>query len=254
MEIMTATGRTLQVREHGAAGPAVVLIHGWMMSSDVFEPLIDALAAHARVLAVDLRGAGRSDRVDSYDLEGYASDVAAVLDHCGRATLVGHSMGGAIAQIVAAEHSALVDKLILLNPVPAGGMQLPEDAMALFGASAGDREKQGIILGLACLQLGDDARARLLDIASTVDSAAIRESLVAWTAGGFADRLSQIRAETHVVTTSDPFLPPAFLQQSIVDHIDDASLHVLEGPGHYPMWEAPEETSRLLEALITTKP
>jgi len=110
--------------------------------------------------------------------------------------------------------------------------------------------KQGVILWLACLQLGGDARDRLLDIASTVDSAAIRESLVAWTAGGFADRLGQIRAETHVVTTSDPFLPPAFLQQSIVDHIDDASLHVLVGPGHYPMWEALEETSRMLEALL----
>ena len=253
MKISDESGRSINVRELGKEGPAVVLIHGWMMSSAVFDPLCDALAAHARVFAVDLRGAGGSDRADRYELEDYAADVAAVLDRVGCATLIGHSMGGAIAQLVAASQPQRVDKLILLNPVPAGGMPLPEDAMALFHASAGDREKQGVILDLACVRLEGSAKDRLLEIASTVDADAIRASLLAWTSGGFEDRLAHIRAETHVITTSDPFLPPAFLQQSIVDHVEGASLHVLEGPGHYPMWEAAAETAELLNGLLAER-
>ena len=79
MKISDESGRSINVRELGEEGPAVVLIHGWMMSSAVFDPLCDALAAHARVFAVDLRGSGGSDRADRYELEDYAADVAAVL-------------------------------------------------------------------------------------------------------------------------------------------------------------------------------
>ena len=240
----------MALREQGVSGPQVLLLHGWMTSGAVFSPVIDDLARSARVFTADLRGAGDSDSASSYELNDYARDVVAVLQEIGSATIVGHSMGGAIAQLVAIEQPKLVDKLILLNSVPARGMQLPDDAMALFAASAGDREKQAAILGVACLQLEDPARDQLLDIAATVDDAAIQQSLIAWTTGGFEDRLGAIRALTHVVATSDPFLPPALLQEAIVDRIDQAKLHVAEGPGHYPMWEAPKQTSELLASLI----
>ncbi len=251
MRIQTAKHRAIEVLRQGASGPPVVLVHGWMTSGSVFAPVMDNLARAARIFTPDLRGAGRSDPADSYRLDDYARDLISLLEQVGPATIVGHSMGGAIAQLVAAEQPTSVDKLILLNSVPARGMQLPEEAMALFATSAGNRDKQAAILSIACLQLKDAARDQLLDIAATVDDAAIQQSLEAWTTGGFEDRLGAIQAPTHVIATSDPFLSPALLQEAIVDRIDQAQLHVLEGPGHYPMWEDPEQTSALLQALIS---
>jgi pimeloyl-ACP methyl ester carboxylesterase len=211
-----------------------------MMGGAVFEPIVGPLCELGRLTIPDLRGAGASSEGEDYSLEGYASDVIKVLDEVGPSTVLGHSMGGAIAQLVAVDRPDLVERLILVNPVPAAGLPLPEEAMGLFSTSAGDRDKQAIILGMACLQLADEERDRLLDVAATVKAQAIVDSLAAWTAGGFADRLGEVSAPTHVIATSDPFLPPAFLQAAVVDLIDGAELHVLEGPGHYPMCEDPD--------------
>ena len=70
--------------------------------------------------------------------------------------------------------------------------------------------------------------------------------------GGFSDRLGEIGASTHVVATSDPFLPPAFLQAAVVDLIDDAKLHILDGPGHYPMSETPDAMVTLLREILAS--
>jgi non-heme chloroperoxidase len=69
-------------------------------------------------------------------------------------------------------------------------------------------------------------------------------------AGGFAERLSAIKAPTLVVATDDPFLPPAFLRQAVVSLIRGARLAVLPGPGHYVQVERPRETAALLEAFL----
>ena len=174
------------------------------MSSAVFDPLV-AFAAHARAFAVDSEGLA-TDRADRYEPEDHAADVAAVLDRVGRATLVGHSMGGAIAQLVAASQPQRIDKLILLNPVPAGGMPLPEDAMALFSASAGDREKRRDPRPRV---RPAPAKDRLRDRERCRRGRRPRCSRGPLAGSRIASRRS---AQTHVITTSDPFLPPAFLQ------------------------------------------
>ena len=251
MNINVSDVLELHVDTHGSAATSALLIHGWMTTGGVFAPILDPLTDVTKVFVPDLRGAGSSGSAGSYQLKDYAQDVIAVLEQIGSAALVGFSMGGAIAQLVAAERPDLVTRMILLNSVPARGMQLPEEARALFARSAGDRSLQRTILGMATLNLDDDACEHLLDLAATVDDTANKESFEAWTRGGFEDRLTEVRAPTHVIATSDPFLPPAFVQEAVVERIRDAQLHVIEGPGHYPMWEATEETGRLVAQLLT---
>lgn len=250
MKISISDDLELHVDEHGSAATSALLIHGWMTTGGVFAPILDQLTGVTKVYVPDLRGAGRSSSPGSYRLEDYAQDVIAILERVGGAALVGFSMGGAIAQLVAAERPDLVTKMILLNAVPARGMQLPAEAQALFASSAGDRALQRTILNMATLNLDADACDQLLDLAAAVDDTATRESLDAWTRGGFEDRLTEVRAPTHVIATSDPFLPPAFVQDAVVDQIQGAQLHVIEGPGHYPMWEASEETGQLVAQLL----
>lgn len=251
MKIEVSPGVFLSVRSIGEGPRTALLLHGWMVSGTLFDPLLHELDTPGWTFLVpDLRGAGDSDDASSYTIEDYVADVLVVLDTLDlrEVTLVGHSMGGLIGQVVAARCPDRIERLVLINPVPLGGIELPEEIFALFRASATDADKRVAVLELACI--AQDGRQHLMDSAATVSASAIVESLNAFTAGGFESCGPLVQAKTSVIATSDPFLPPAFLQEAVVDRIANASLHILEGPGHYGIVEDPKRSARLLETLL----
>ncbi len=106
------------LRDTGGDGPAVMLLHGWMATADLnwcaAYPALEQ--AGYRVLAIDHRGHGRGLRaLTPFRLADCADDAAAVLRELGiaRATIVGYSMGGAIAQLVAYRHPDVVSGVVL---------------------------------------------------------------------------------------------------------------------------------------------
>ncbi|MEA2302300.1 MAG: hypothetical protein QOE44_2835 [Solirubrobacteraceae bacterium] len=108
----------LFVRDSGGPGPAVVLLHGWMVSADInwagaYQPLIDA---GYRVLALDHRGHGRGLRsLEKFRLDDCADDAAAMITalDAAPAIAVGYSMGGPIAQLLARRHPHLLRGIVL---------------------------------------------------------------------------------------------------------------------------------------------
>lgn len=241
----------VEYREVGQGVP-VLFVHGWMASGKVFDRMLPI--AGLRCIVPDLRGTGASThRGESESIEHLGRDIIAVADAAGLKTfaLVGHSMGGLIAQWVASEVPERVTTLVLVNAVPASGMQLPPEADGLFSTSGGDRGKQGAILDLACKELAPADKAWLLDEAGRIDPARITRMYRAWTGASFVDRLARVQAKTLVIATDDPFLPPDFLRAAIVDKIAGATLHTLPGPGHYPNVERPAELARVVERFVT---
>jgi pimeloyl-ACP methyl ester carboxylesterase len=114
-----APGRgELFLRDTGGDGPVVMLLHGWMVSADVnwYGAYDDLAGAGYRVLAIDHRGHGRGLRsMEPFRLADCAADAAAalrVLD-AAPALLVGYSMGGAIAQLLARDHPDVVRGMVL---------------------------------------------------------------------------------------------------------------------------------------------
>jgi 3-oxoadipate enol-lactonase len=108
----------LFVRDTGGEGPTVMLLHGWVASADLnWWGAYDTLAAAGyRVLAVDHRGHGRGLRpLTPFRMTDCAGDAAAALRllDAGAALVVGYSMGGAIAQLMARDHSDVVSGLVL---------------------------------------------------------------------------------------------------------------------------------------------
>ena len=243
----------ISYRIEGEGDRPVLMIHGWMMNGGVYDDVLARLDRRGhRYVVPDLRGAGASDKPASgYTLDRYARDLLGLMESLGHDTftVVGHSMGGQIAQLVAATAPERVRGVAALCPVPASGVPLPPDAQGLF-RGATSAEPQGIILGLACKELSDAAKERLLGLGATVAAECIAESFDAWTGGGFADRLGSITAPTLVVATDDPFLPPDFLRAAVVDPIAGARLAHLPGPGHYVQVERPVETAAILEAFL----
>jgi esterase len=90
--------------------------------------------------------------------------VAIVEGIDGPVIVVGQSLGAQIAELVAAQHSDRVRGLVLLTPVPLGGTQLPDDAVAPFAALGGDRVTQRRLRAEISPQLSDEQLDRLTDI------------------------------------------------------------------------------------------
>ncbi|MCP3136874.1 alpha/beta fold hydrolase [Pyxidicoccus xibeiensis] len=247
-------GTSLHYRIMGEGPRTVVLVHGWMVSGAVWNSMLEKFdLTGLRLVIPDGRGTGQSGKpTGGYTLQQLAQDVLTVADAAGaqRFTLVGHSMGGQLAQWVAAQVPGRVDALMLVNPVPAAGLPLPPDAAGLFRTSAGNREQQATIVNLSCKTLPPEGLEAMLKDAANTCAPAIENIFDAWTKGGFAEKLSAITAPTLVVATDDAFLPPAFLRQSVVEPIRRARLAYLPGPGHYPQMERPVELAAMISSFL----
>jgi len=122
-EIAT-NGTTLHVRV-GGSGPAVVLLHGYGDTGDMWAPLAAELVRDHMVIVPDLRGMGLSaGATDGFTKKNQAADVAGVLDalHVQRADVVGHDIGNMVAFAFAIGHQDRTTRLVLMDaPVPGVG-------------------------------------------------------------------------------------------------------------------------------------
>ena len=98
----------------------LVLLHALGEDSTTWEPIWTDLESRFRVVALDLRGHGKSDWPGEYSFELMRGDVLGVLDQLGieRFTLLGHSMGASVAYLIAGEHPNRVDRLVIEDAPP----------------------------------------------------------------------------------------------------------------------------------------
>jgi lipase len=131
-------GVRLHVQEWGEPRrPVVVALHGVSGSSDVFNRLARPLTDRYRIVGLDLRGHGRSDKEPPWDIPTHLADIADTLDAAGidRAPVMGFSFGGRLAVELAARHPARVERLVLLDPA----LQIPpSNVHALADAARND--------------------------------------------------------------------------------------------------------------------
>ena len=179
-------GATVGLRESGdPAGPAAVLLHGGSSSAVTWDRLAAALtAAGHHIIAADLRGHGGSARARDYPLHCYSDDIRGLMDAfgIGSAALVGHSLGGYAASVVAQREPDRVSRLVLEEP----GLPARDDASS-HGLS-GPRFLLSAVAGLA-VRRGYDRRA----VTSAVRQ--LRAPDPVWW-----DRLSLITASTLLIS------------------------------------------------------
>jgi len=119
MKTFVRDGVRIAYVEDGTGAEPIVFVHGWCCNNRYFGPQLAHFSARHRVVALDQRGFGASDKPQQkYTIEGFADDVAALCRELGleRPALVGHSMGGAIVLAVAARHPALPREIALCDP------------------------------------------------------------------------------------------------------------------------------------------
>jgi pimeloyl-ACP methyl ester carboxylesterase len=134
-EFIDVNGIRLHYLDHGGEGPVLVMTHGLTANAHSFDGLANAFDGEVRLVAVDLRGRGLSDKPDTgYSMEDHAADVLGLLDHLkiDRAFLGGHSFGGLLTYHIAAHHPDRVRRCVVMDaPIDIGEATLEQIKPAL---------------------------------------------------------------------------------------------------------------------------
>jgi pimeloyl-ACP methyl ester carboxylesterase len=114
MSYADVNGINLYYQTHGTGRP-LILLHGGLMSGEMFDPILPILTDDHQVITVDLQGHGRTADVDRpVDVRLMADDIAALIEHLGldRPDVAGYSLGGGVALQLAIKYPAMVGRLV----------------------------------------------------------------------------------------------------------------------------------------------
>lgn len=273
--VQLADGASIWVRS-GGSGPAVVLIHGFGDTGDMWGPLAARLARTHTVIVPDLRGMGRSSKADGgYDKKSQAGDIRAVVEKLGqdRTAVVGHDIGTMVAYAYAARYPDKVTRLVVMDaPVP--GID-PWDQIILtpplWHFNFGGKNAERLVAGRERIYLdrfwnefaGDPSR---IDEATRAhytrlyaQPGAMRASFAQFNTIATHD-VSDNRMSAKVKLTM-PVLAiggeKSFGQNmAIVMHnaATDVKEAVVPGAGHWLMEERPDVTVKLVEDFLAQQP
>lgn len=128
---LEAGGLSFNAVETGVGEPALLFLHYWGGSARTWNKVTSSLSADFRCVAYDQRGWGESDAPpQGYSIRDLAVDAKEVLGalEIQRYVLVGHSMGGKVAQWLAAQRPVGLEKLVLVAPAAPTPQNIPEPA------------------------------------------------------------------------------------------------------------------------------
>jgi pimeloyl-ACP methyl ester carboxylesterase len=238
-------------------GPPLVLVHGLMISGDMFEPVIDRFAAEHRVIVPDLRGHGRSRRLPPpYDAEELAADVARLLNHLGveRTAMLGYSQGGAIAQQFVLDYPDRCDKLVLACTYAHNMMTLREKLegrlVPLLVATLGMKWFAKLIISLGLERLEPSRADWVIELIASQDRAAMVSAWRSAMAFDSRQRLADIVCPTLVIAGANDTAVPLSHAKMLHEGIAGSELAIVEGTDHALIWTHPEELVRLAIAFL----
>lgn len=243
------------------SGPAVLLLHGVGGDGGNWEAVARSLRDRFTLIAMDLRGHGGSGRiagvVSAHDL---ARDALAVLDEAGveRCAVVGFSLGGAVAQALALDHPARVERLALIGTVCG---RTPDEQVRAHARIEFLRDH-----GLDALAEGNRERwftdafqaahpevvAQRVAQVRACDPASYAQAFTVFCTADYAERVHEIGVPTLIMTGEHDLAASPRMARFMGARIAGAQVRILEGLRHSVLIEAPEcvaaELARFLQA------
>jgi len=238
----------LHVERSGGPGPTVVLVHGGAVDLRLFDGVVSLVGARRACVRYDRRGLGRSRSAAPGG--SHLGDLVALLEGLGPATVVGSSVGGAIALAAAVERPSLVTGLVLLAPL-------------LIGAASGSDERLARLRGAA--QIGPDAVAdaylgdvHLMGTAPLPAARALVRQVVAsnhhvWLGPPGAapppsvlGRLGDIQVPTVVLVGGEDDPATIAGAEAVASGVQRGELRLIERAGHLVEIVRPDEVARAI--------
>jgi pimeloyl-ACP methyl ester carboxylesterase len=251
---LTRDGVDLAYDEAGRGDPPMLLIHCWTGDHTFFAPQFHHFSRRQRVIGVDLRGHGESDKPQqAYTVAGFADDLVWLCNQIAveKPVVVGHSMGGNVALELAAHYPDFATAIVMLDscivPAPASVGNFKETAESLRGPEY--RETSRRIVESVCLPTDDQERkAKLKDIMSSapqhVMSSAFDQHMLWWDGAAAAAACKvpalYIGAATPMadVDRFRELCPQLMVGQTV-------------GAGHFNNQEVPEQVNAMIERFLT---
>ena len=237
--------------ESGDGDVTVLMLHGIGGGRQAFAAQLPALAdAGFHAAAWDMPGYGHSATVDPYDFAAIADECVELIDVIApqRLVLVGHSMGGMVAQEVAARIPERIAALVLAGTSPA------------FGKADGEWQRSFIAERTALLDAGqsmhdlasalvptmlstasvDAAKTAAIDVMSHVPPATYRSALDALMGFDRRAALKELKMPVLLIAGREDRVAPPEMMQGMADRIPDARFICLDDCGHLMMFEKPD--------------
>jgi pimeloyl-ACP methyl ester carboxylesterase len=272
---ITVQGLNIHYLQAGEAGSPVVLLHGAGTDSARLSwgELIGPLSAEHRVWAPDLPGYGESDRPDSaYDTDFYLGFVQSLLDGFGlaRTSMVGLSMGGALALGTTLRTPARVDRLVLVDSYGLQRTVAMQPLSYLMVVTPGVMEATWALTRRS----RNMARAGLSNVFHDVAAAPTtlidevyaeaqkphagraftryQRADVTWSGlrTVYLNRLGEIRAPTQIVHGRQDKGVPVACAEEAHRLIGGSLLHIIDGAGHWSQREKPDEVGRVVREFL----
>lgn len=244
------------------SGPPVVLLHGFASTIENWYTVIPVLKQAHRVLALDFKGFGWSDRpLGDYSPEAQAELVRALMDERGveRAALVGHSWGASVAMAFALKYPQRVSRLALYDAwvyddqLPAMFHLAKTKGLGevLFGAFYDQRPDERIALGFHEPEMVTEALVeeivRVLQLPGT--KAAALETVRGMAFSRSSAQYRRLRTPTLLLWGREDVVTPTSVGERLLRQLPNAQLRVYPKCGHFPMFEAAESTQDIAAFL-----
>jgi pimeloyl-ACP methyl ester carboxylesterase len=243
-------GVRLAYEDHGSDNPPMLFIHGWCCDHTHFAPQVVHFSRDHRVIAVDLRGHGASDKPkQEYTMPGFADDMAWLCDQLSldRPVVVGHSRGGWVALDLAARYADHVRAIVAIE---AGLILLEDEARAIHLAveGFGTADYRNVARNFAdqmFVSTDDPIRRRqLVDSLSAAPQYVMASALSHMLAYDSAPALTRCAVPTLLINASD--YPTTHLR----DLCPQLVIGQTVGTGHFNQLEAPDQVNAMIERFL----
>jgi pimeloyl-ACP methyl ester carboxylesterase len=252
MPTIIRNGVNLAFEDRGAGKPAFVFVHGWTCDRSFFAPQAEHFARRHRVVSLDLRGHGESDKPHgAYPVAAYADDIAYAIEELGlgKVVAVGHSLGGITVLQLAAAHPGCVAAIVMVDPAPfvfSPGLRAAIEAMvaAIEAGNQGPRSEfiKNMFLPTSDRRLVDTVLAGMLAAPSHVAADAIRGALEFDARGASAS--CKVPA-LHLAATP-PLNPPHLMSEWLPNVVNGWTV----GAGHFNQLEVPDQVNAMIEGFL----
>jgi non-heme chloroperoxidase len=254
-----STGITVEYAEQGdKEGTPVILLHGICDSWRSFETVLPHLPKNIRAFALSQRGHGGSDKpMEGYDAKNFAEDISAFLTQqkLDQAVIVGHSMGGVVAQEFASRYPHMVKALVILasDACSRNNKGMPEfyqEAMNLKGNL--DREFM-VEFQKACLKRSIDEKYfnTLVDENMKVPVRVFQGAFTGIMSTDYREAFRNFNKPVMIVWGEDDAFFHREGQQVLQASFNNEKFYSYSGHGHGLHWESPERFAADLVAFIS---